>query len=125
MNDKQKISSSMLAVGMLLLVMMAIMPLLGMNYAWVKYVFALGALLTLIARIIDRYKGKSITLQRLYRIQSVSSLLYCVSAAMLFPALRSYVQEKDWLAFLTAGVVLQVYSMYRIQAVEKKENDKK
>lgn len=121
MKNKQQISATLLSLGMLLLLAMAVMPLVGMNYAWVKYVFALGAVLTLVARIIGRYKGKNITIQRLYRIQTGAAICFCASAAMLFVCMRNYVQEKDWLAFLIAGAVVQLYSTFRIEHEEAKE----
>ena len=121
MTDKQKKSNILLSLGMLILLAMAIMPLVGIMYPWIKYVYAFGAVLTLIARIIDKYTGKNLTLRRLYRIQMVSSVLYCASAAVLCISMGDYVSEKDWLAFLTAGAVMQIYSSFRIQKEEQKE----
>lgn len=124
MKNKQQLANILLAVGMIVLLVTAVMPLVGMYFAWVKYVYAAGALLTLVARMLERYTGKSITLRRLYRIQTVSALCYCASAAVLCISLGEYVSEKDWLAFLMAGAVLQIYSSWRIQSEERKESEK-
>lgn len=129
MKSKQQTSATLLALGMIMLLVTASLPLIGINTSWLKYIYATGAVFTLVARLLDRYNGKNITLKRLYRILIVSSICYCVSATVLFSrianfALSNYVQEKDWLAFLTAGVVLQLYATFRIESVEKKESKK-
>lgn len=124
MANKQKISTALLAIGIILLLVAAIMPLVSLYFSWLKYIYATGAALTLIARLIDRYTGNNITLKRLNRILICSSICYCVSAVILFDVLRNYVAEKDWLAFLLAGAVLQIYATFRIESEEKNEAKK-
>lgn len=124
MNRRQQISSILLAIGMIMLLVTAILPLISINPSWLKYIYATGAVFTLLARLLEKYTGKNITLKRLYRIQTVSAICYCASAAILFSTFYNHVQEKDWLAFLTAGAVLQIYATFRIESVEKKENQK-
>lgn len=120
MEKNKRISSILLSLGMIILLVVAVLPLVGVMASWLKYVYAGGASLTLIARILDRYNGKNIGIRRLYRIQTVSAICYCVSAALLFYS----GSEKDWLAFLTSGAVLQIYTSFRIQHEEAKEADK-
>lgn len=122
--NTQKIFIGLLAVGMTLLLATAIMPLAGFSFSWAKYVYACGAILTLAARFFDRYSGTNLALKRLYRIQFVSSLCYCISAATLCIQFGDLVSGKDWLAFLMAGAVLQIYSSWRIQSEENKETKK-
>lgn len=124
MNKKQQTANLILAIGMILLLVMAILPLFGIMQSWFKYIYAAGAVLTLIARFLDRYQGSNITLRRLYRIQTVSSICYCASAAILFSTINNLVSEKDWLPFLMTGAVLQIYSSLRIQSEERKEASK-
>lgn len=124
MNNKQKIANLLLTIGMLILLVIAVLPLIGIMQPWFKYVYAIGAILTLIARVMERYQGKNITLRRLYRIQTVSTICYCTSAATLFFSMNNFISEKDWLAFLTAGAVMQIYSSLRIQNEERKEAEK-
>ena len=114
MANKQKISTALLATGIILLLVAAIMPLVSLYFSWLKYIYATGAVLT----------GNNITLKRLNRILICSSICYCVSAVILFDVLRNYVAEKDWLAFLLAGAVLQIYATFRIESEEKKEAKK-
>lgn len=120
MRNKKQIAATLLSLGMIILLAMAVLPLVEINEPWLRYVYACGAALTLIARMMDRYNGKNIGIRRLYRIQSVSALCYCISAALLFFA----ESEQDWLAFLTSGAVLQIYTSFRIQHEESKEASK-
>ncbi len=120
MKKRQQISSMLLAIGLLTILIIAIMPLVGMTYSWLKYIYAIGAAMTFIARILERYEGKNLTIRRLYRIQVVSAVCYCASAVLLFYSSS----EKDWLAFLTSGAVLQLYTTFRLQSEEKKEAKK-
>ena len=50
----------------------------------------------------------------------MSALLYCVSAYLLF----NYGNEwggTDWIAFLLAGALVQIYASYMIGREEKKD----
>lgn len=122
-NNRQNTTTIILSVGMIILLVTAVMPIIGMSFSWVKYVYACGAVMTLLARVFDRYTGKNTAIKRLYRIQAVSSVCYCVSAATLCVPLGGYVSEKDWIAFLMAGAVMQIYSSWRLQSEEKKEKE--
>ncbi len=121
-NNKQKTATILLSVGMIILLITAVLPIIGVNMPWIKYIYAGGAIFTLISHTLNKYNGKNFTLKRLYRIQAVSSICYCISAATLCIPLGSYISEKDWLAFLMAGAVLQIYSSWRIQSEESKES---
>ena len=116
MNSMKKLAPALLSAGMIILLVTAILPLGGIMYPWPRYIYAIGAALTLISRFFDRYDGKNTGIKRLYRIQAVSALCYCASAALLFYSSS----EKDWLAFLMSGAVLQIYTSFRIQSEEKK-----
>lgn len=121
MNNRQKIAAILLPVGLMTLIAVAIIPLIGFSHPWLKYIYSAGAVLTLLARFIDNYGGKNLAIKRLYRIQTMSAICFCISAGLLFYS----GSEKDWLAFLTAGAALQIYTLFRIQSEEKKENNKK
>lgn len=116
MKDRQKVANVLLAVGLLVLLAAAVMPLVGLMYPWLRYAYAVGAAMTLLARMLEQYTGKNLAIKRLYRIQLASAVLYCASAALLFYSSS----EKDWLAFLMAGAVLQLYTTFRIQHEEQK-----
>jgi len=112
-------SSLLQLIGMLLLAIMALLPLLDINHEWMRWVYALGALLTLVAQLIYRYTGTSLRIKRLYRILTVSALLYCASALLVF----IYRGSTDWIAFLLAGAILQIYATWMIELTSKKEDN--
>ena len=97
--NKKTIQSLMLAVGLLIMLIMAVLPIAGIHWVAMRYIYAFG----------------------LYRIAKVSAALYCASAALLF-----YPQagNTDWIAFLMAGAVLQIYATVAVEHALKKEADK-
>ena len=107
----------MQALGLLLIMVMALLPLLDVNYEWMRWAYAVGAAMVLLARLLLQYKGRNLRVRRLYRINQASAVLYCVSAAMLFWCKDT----TNWVAFLMAGAVLQIYATYMID----RELDKK
>ncbi len=118
MTSQQKISLSnvLLALGLLIMVVMALMPLLNLNQLWMRWVFAAGAAMVLVARFVGYYRGPSLRIKRLHRILISSGILYCASALMMFLSRNT----NDWIAFLLAGVVMQVYASWMIDYEEKK-----
>lgn len=118
MTSQQKISLSnvLLALGLLIMVVMALMPLLNLNQLWMRWVFAAGVAMVLVARFVGYYRGPSLRIKRLHRILISSGILYCASALMMFLSRNT----NDWIAFLLAGVVMQVYASWMIDYEEKK-----
>lgn len=118
MTSQQKISLSnvLLALGLLIMVVMALMPLLNLNQLWMRWAFAAGAAMVLVARFLGYYHGPSLRIKRLHRILISSGILYCASALMMFLSRNT----NDWIAFLLAGVVMQVYASWMIDYEEKK-----
>lgn len=116
MNNRNTISNVLLAVGLLIMVVMALMPLLELNQQWMRWVFAAGAVMVLVARLLTYYRGPSVRIKRLHRILVTSGLLYCASAASMFFSRNT----TDWIAFLMAGVVVQIYASWRLDHEEKK-----
>ena len=106
----------MQVVGLTLMMIMAVLPLLDINEQWMRWAFAAGAAMVLLARLLHRYKGRNLRVRRLYRMGIVSALLYCASAAMMFWSTGT----TNWIAFLMAGAVLQIYASYMIDRENKK-----
>ena len=121
MTSQQKISLSnvLLALGLLIMVVMALMPLLNLNQLWMRWVFAAGAAMVLVARFLGYYHGPSLRITRLHRILISSGILYCASALMMFLSRNT----NDWIAFLLAGLVMQIYASWMID-YESKKTDK-
>lgn len=115
----------MLSVAMAIMAVTAVLPLLGIYWAGLKWIFAFGAVLALAERLTERYHGKSLRVRRLYTMGKISALLYCVAAYLLIAAPTG--KTTDWLAFLMAGVAMQVYCTLVYDHEMKKEsknNDK-
>lgn len=128
-NKKIEIQNITLAVATLLLLVTAALPIFGIVNDWTKYVYAFGALLALAERFTEHYKGKNLRISRLYRMGKVSAMLYCLSAFCLFSSVLNFNigqswGNRDWLAFLLAGALLQIYASFAIQHEENKEKKK-
>ena len=115
-NRLNSVSGIMLVIGLLIMAIMALLPLLNINHMWMRWAFAAGALMVLVGRIIGIYKGPSLRVKRLHRILISSAILYCASALMMFISRGT----NDWIAFLLAGLVMQMYASWMIEREEKK-----
>ena len=115
-NRLNSVSGIMLVIGLLIMAVMALLPLLNINHMWMRWAFAAGALIVLVGRIIGIYKGPSLRVKRLHRILISSAILYCASALMMFISRGT----NDWIAFLLAGLVMQMYASWMIEREEKK-----
>ena len=95
---------------------MALLPLLNINHEWMRWAFAAGAVIVLIGRIMGVYEGKSLRIKRLHRILISSAVLYCASALTMFISRGT----NDWIAFLLAGLFMQIYASWMIDYENKK-----
>ena len=114
------LSNILVIVGLLMMAAMAVTPLLpshnDINLELMRWIFTAGAIIVLAARLIGIYRGPSLRLKRLHVILVFSGLLYCASATTLFIMQRS----NNWIAFLLAGLVVQLYASWMIEREEKK-----
>lgn len=118
MTQEKRIATSnvMVAIGMLVMVVMAFMPLLNLNQQWMRWAFAVGAFIVLAGRAIGLRRDVTLRVRRLYHLLVTSAILYCASAAMMFYSRGT----NDWVAFLLAGVVMQLYASWMIDCETKK-----
>lgn len=86
MDKKTRILGYILSVAMLMIMIPVLLQLLLVKWAGFNYVFAAGAVATLVVRIMDNYTGTNLRIKRLYRIATVSAICYCVSAYLKFSA---------------------------------------
>lgn len=114
--NRTKISNVLELIGMQVLVVMAVMPLFDMNEVWMHWAFAAGAFIVLVGRFIGLYDGPSLRIKRLHHILIFSAILYCASAWMIFFSQGT----NNWLGFLLAGVVVQLYASWMIDRESKK-----
>lgn len=119
----QRIQAVLLALGMVMLVVSAAFPLLGVwpeGMLLMRYIFAAGAATVLAVRITEVYEGKNLRVKRLHSLERVSAFLYCVSAFLLF-FYGNRLGGGDWIAFLLAGAIMQIYTSFMIQHEEEKD----
>ena len=113
------LSNTLVVVGMLLMAVMAVAPLLATNIIdmeLMRWGFTAGAIIVLAGRLIGIYRGPSLRIKRLHGIRIFSGLLYCASASMMF----IFQGTNNWIAFLMAGLVVQMYASWMIEREEKK-----
>ncbi|MDE7388652.1 MAG: hypothetical protein K2M97_05295 [Muribaculaceae bacterium] len=87
-----------------------------------RYVYAAGAVLTLLGRLFAQpYRGDNLRLRRLIRLQSWSAIFYCVAAFFCFYDRTSL---RDWIVFTLAGAVVQIVCnvMISLQTRKKRRN---
>ena len=119
---RNSIANILVAIGMLIMVVMVFLPLLpsmNENLAWMermRWAFAAGAGIVLIGRMLSVYDGPVLRIKRLYRLLIASALLYCGSAVTMFISTGT----NDWIAFLLAGLFMQVYATWMIGYETKK-----
>ena len=114
------LSNILVIVGLLMMAAMAVTPLLpshnDINLELMRWIFTAGAIIVLAARLIGIYRGPSLRLKRLHGILVFSGRLYCASASMMCIMQGS----NNWIAFLLAGLVVQLYASWMIEREEKK-----
>ena len=130
MKDQQKqkiIANTVLAVGMLVLLAGAVMPFFTLDIYTSRWVLAAGALMALVARFMEPTidKDESLRLHRLQRLDKVTAVIFCLSAACLFVNFfvdpyeyREVIQA--WVPILLAGAVLQLYCTFMTELERKK-----
>ncbi len=118
-NKRTNIANILVIVGMIMMIVMAVTPLLvnhQLNMEWMRWIFIAGALIVLVGRLIDIYRGPSLRLKRLHVILLFSALLYCASGSMMF----IFQGTNNWIAFLLAGVMVQLYASWMIDREQSK-----
>ena len=114
---RTSLAGVLVVVGLLAMVAMALLNLFIDKADWMRYAFTAGAVLVLAGRLVGKADSASLRVRRLHRILIISALLYCASAAMMFIPDGA----NNWIAFLLAGVVIQMYASWMIDREEKKE----
>ena len=121
-NNRTKIANILVIVGLLIMVVTAIMPLLvnhNINFELMRWLYNGGAIIVLIGRLVDIYRGPSLRLKRLHLILVFSALLYCASGSMMF----IYQGTNNWIAVWLAGLLVQSYASWQIEREQKKTKE--
>ena len=99
------------------------------------WIFAVGALAFVAMQVQQRYEGDNFTIQRLRRIMLMSDVLLILTAALMFAddgnpfgldhlTWLNYIHN-NWMVLLLLAAVIQLYTVYRIDAELKKEAKKR
>ncbi len=124
---KESTLNWLLLLALLMLIVPAFLPLVSIQSEWAIYVYVAGAVLSVVVRLLQRFlyrKDKSIStsVRRLLHIEFWSAMCYLVSAYFMVSDPYSY---GNWIAFLMAGAVLQIYTGQMIAWRQKKERKEK
>lgn len=99
-------------VGLLIIMVASALPLLRMGHGWFGYLYAAGAAIVLVGRLIYPVpKDCPLRLKRLLRMEIWTALVFVAGAVFTFLNQRG---GNDWLAFTMAGGVLTIYTSIMI-----------
>lgn len=116
---------NLLSIISLLVIMAATaMPLLRMGdtamiggLALWRYIYAAGALLALVCRLLWSVRYNDLRSRRLERMQLWSAIIFCVAAFLIFYQPHT----NDWIAFTLAAAVLKAYSNIMLSLKQSKD----
>lgn len=124
------------AAGLLLVLAAMIAPFLGgmtgMSFQWARWVYAAGALIYTVARVIDVNSPEdSLRLRRLRRLEFWAGMCFIVGAAFWFYKLNYYsgfiagplAVMRQTVAFTMAGAVIQIVAAWMVASRMKKESN--
>lgn len=120
-SSRTSLSLILSTLGLLAIMVAAALPLLRMAHAWFGYLYAAGAAVLLVARLMAPVPASApVRLRRLLRMEVWTALIFVAGAVFtLFPVGRG----NDWLAFTMAGGVLTLYTSLMIPRQKTVKND--
>lgn len=110
--NRKNLSAILPIAGLLAIMTASALPLLRMGHGWFGWLYAAGALLVLVGRLLNQVpKDCPLRLKRLLRMEVWTALVFAAGAVFTFLNDRG---GNDWLAFTMAGGVLTVYTSIMI-----------
>jgi len=110
--NRKNLSAILPLVGLLAIMTASALPLLRMGHGWFGWLYAAGALLVLVGRLLNKVpKDCPLRLKRLLRMEVWTALVFVAGAVFTFLNDRG---GNDWLAFTMAGGVLTLYTSIMI-----------
>lgn len=108
-------------IGLILVMGGTALPLLRLDSEIYRYIFSAGAILVVVGRLFMPYKGPSLRIKRLCRLEVWSGLFFCAAAFFMF---WKGAGPTDWIAFTLAGAAIQIYTSIMIPRTRRKEESK-
>lgn len=110
---RQNLILASITIGMLLIAVGIVIPIFtrSIESDLFRYIYASGALILFLGRIFSRHGEPGLRLKRLYRLETWSSVFFCVAAFFLF---YDKGLLRDPLAFTLAGGLIQAYTSIMI-----------
>lgn len=114
------------AIGGLLLVAGAVLPLVTAHMKWPFLVFAAGTALFTPMQVKDRYGGDNFVVKRLRRQQLAGAALLVVTALLMLTRWQQWppFRADEWKISLAIAAVFEAYTAFRIPAERQKEEGK-
>lgn len=113
---------ALMVAGLLLIVAGIALPFIMLVGGWhseaYKYLYAAGALMLFVSRVFSPYKGDSLRLKRLFRLETWSAIFFCVGAVFMFYPPGNNL--RDVLAFTVAAAAIQCYTSIMISRKSRK-----
>lgn len=135
---RMKYMEAFAVVGLLLVLAAMAAPFVaafsGSSLHWARWIYAAGALVYTVARVVDvNAPGDSLRLRRLRRLEFWAGMCFIIGAAFWFYKMQYYsgliagpiAVMRQTVAFTMAGAVLQIVASWMISYRMKKEQDKK
>ncbi len=133
MRALSRLQNAIFAIGAVLMLTGAAMVMFLPSVA--PYVFAIGALAYVAMQFQQRYEGTNFTIQRLRRIMLMSDVLLILAAALMFAdrgnplgldhlTWLNYIHN-NWMVLLLLAAIIQLYTVFRIDAELQKEAKKR
>ena len=135
LEERRKYVELAAAAGLLLVLAAMMAPfiggLAGYPLMWAKWVYAAGALVYTVARVIDvNAPGDSLRLRRLRRLEFWAGMCFIIGGAFWFYKERYYMGlfagplavMRQTVAFTMAGAVIQIVASWMIAHRMKKES---
>lgn len=99
----------------------AVMALVGAavyitGWVYAPYLYIIGATCFALAQINTPYTGSNRAMKRLRKQQVLGALFLVFAGACMF-----FGKRNEWIAFMSIGALLELYTVFRMSSEEKKE----
>ena len=129
MKQLNSLQNAIFVSGAILMVVGAAIWMIYKSVA--PWLLAIGALAFVAMQVQQRYEGDNFTIQRLRRIMLMSDILLILTAALMFAddgnpfgldhlTWLNYIHN-NWMVLLLLAAVIQLYTVFRIDAELKKD----